>query len=82
MKAYHKGYELAQSTESTIKENQKAEKRLEAWQTKRLKTLIGHVEKHNPLGVIKRDMRYQQFTDAQKQWFDEAYRELLPKADP
>ena len=35
--------------------------------------LNSHLEKGNPLGVIKRDIRYQEFTDKQKEWFDDAF---------
>jgi hypothetical protein len=73
IRAHTEGLSLFKQGENTLLEEKKTLKKNQNWGAKRLITLNSHLEKGNPLGVIKRDMRYQEFTDKQKEWFDDAF---------
>jgi hypothetical protein len=73
IRAHTERLSLFKQNKNTLLEEKKNLKKNQNWEAKRLKTLNSHLEKGNPLGVIKRDMRYQEFTDKQKEWFDDAF---------
>ena len=76
LQAHTEGLNLFKQAKNISIEEKKNIQKQNNWKTKRLKTLNSHLEKGNPLGVIKRDMRFQGFNDLQKEWFEKTIENL------
>ena len=70
LQAHTEGLHLFKQAKSISIAEKKIIQKQKNWESKRLKTLNSHLEKGNPLGVIKSDMRFQEFNDIQKEWFE------------